>query len=318
MGASFAIGLAALNTGNNLLYLILAMMLSFLAISGVLSEQTMRQVALRREVPRRIFAAAPASFGVCLVNRKRWLASYALHLSEANPSGGPGCSQFFLKLAPLARESWQYPLTFPRRGSHQLPGLRLSTRYPFGLVTKISRPLLAGPVLVFPAVRRLAPGEIPAELDSGCRKRDRRGQGPGLHNLRPYRPGDDPRLLHWKTSARAGDLMVKELEDEGRQRVRLVVEDPAPDTPPDVVETNLSLAASLAAHALGGGIPLQLVTAAGATEFGQGESHLDRILEHLALYEPPAGPRGLSIPGEPAPAIRIRLDAPPAGSGLRA
>lgn len=310
IGASFAVGLAATNTGNNLLYLILAMMLSFMAISGVLSEQTMRHLRLHREVPRRLFAGAPASFRVWLVNRKRRLPSYALHLTETDPSGGGRtASHFLLKVAPQGREAWQYALTFPSRGRHYLPGLRMLTRFPFGLFAKVSRPILADPVLVYPAVRALAPEEIPAALDPGWRERDRRGQGAGLHNLRPYRPGDDPRLLHWKTSAKTGDLMVKELEDEDCLRIRLVVEDPTPETLSTALEANLSYAASVAAHAIRLGSQVELLTADGSTGFGQGESHLDRILERLALYDAPARPRPLAIPAEPGRSAHIRLDA---------
>src|SRR3990172_1019539 len=106
MGASFAVGLAATNTGNNLLYLILAMMLSFVAISGILSEQTMRHLRLQRELPRRLFAGVPASFRVSLVNRKRRLPSYAVHLSESDPAGDRTASHFLLKVAPQGRETW--------------------------------------------------------------------------------------------------------------------------------------------------------------------------------------------------------------------
>ena len=303
IGASLAVGLAATNTGNNLLYLILAMMLSFMSISGVLSEQTMRHVRLQRELPRRLFAGSAVPIRVWLVNRKRRLPSYALHLREAD------ASHFLLKVPPQGREAWQYTLTFPRRGRQDLPGLRMTTRFPFGLFAKVSRPILADPVLVYPALRALAPGEVPAALGPGWRERDRRGQGASLRNLRPYRPGDDPRLLHWKTSAKAGDLMVKELGDEERPRVRLVVEDPAPGTPPDLIEANLSYAASLAAHALRLGSQVQLATAEGSTGFGQGEPHLDRILERLALYEAPAAPRPLASPEE-GRTVHIRLDAP--------
>lgn len=309
IGASFAVGLAATNTGNNLLYLILAMMLSFVAISGVLSEQTMRRLRLQRELPRRLFAGVPASFRVWLVNRKRRLPSYAVHLTEADPAGGRTAGHFLLKVAPQGREPWQYALTFPSRGWHYLPGLRMLTRFPFGLFAKVSRPILADPVLVYPTVRALAPEEIPAALESGWKERDRRGRGAGLHNLRPYRAGDDPRLLHWKTSAKAGDLMLKELEDEDRPRVRLVVEDPAPATPSAAIEANLSYAASVAAHATRLGCMVELATAEGSTGFGQGESHLDRILERLALYEAPAAPRPPAVPAEPGRAVHIRLDA---------
>lgn len=307
IAASFAVGLAATNTGNNLLYLILAMMLSLMAVSGVLSEQTMRHLRLQREMPGRLFAGVAATFGLQLLNRKRRLPSYALHLSEPDPAGGRPASQFFLKVAPQGRATWRYALTFPRRGRHRLPGLRILTRFPFGLFAKISRPILPDTVLVYPALRSLAPDEIPAVLDPGWRQRDRRGHGAGLHNLRQYRPGDDPRLVHWKTSAKAGDLMLKELEDEDRPRLRLVLEDPPPRTPPAVLEGNLSYAASLAAHAIHRGAQVQLVTAEGATDFGEGEAHLDRILERLALYEAPAAPRPLSIPGQNAPAIHIAL-----------
>ncbi len=310
IGASFAVGLAATNTGNNLLYLILAMMLSFMVISGVLSEQTMRHLRLERVRPRRLFAGVPASFGVRLTNRKRRLPSFALHLSEADPAGDRTASHFLLKVPPQGRETWQYSLTFPRRGLHYLPGLRILTRFPFGLFAKVSRPILPDPILVYPALRALAPDEIPAALDPGWRERDRRGHGASLRNLRPYRPGDDPRLLHWKTSAKAGDLMVKELGDEERPRVRVVVEDPEPGGPPDVIEANLSYVASLAAHVVRRGSQVDLTTADGSTGFGQGEAHLDRILERLALYEAPAASRPMATSMESERAVRVRLDVP--------
>jgi uncharacterized protein (DUF58 family) len=303
------LGLAATNTGNNLLYLILAMMLSFLAISGVLSEQTMRHIRLERQRPRRLFAGVPASFGVRLTNRKRRLPSFALHLSEADPAGGRAARHFLLKLPPLGCETWQYSLTFPRRGMHYLPGLRMLTRFPFGLFAKVSRPMLPDPVLVYPLLRALAPGEIPAALDPGWRERDRRGQGASLRNLRPYRPGDDPRLLHWKTSAKAGDLMVKELGEEDRPRIRVLVEDPAPGASPDVIEANLSYAASLAAHGIRLGSQVDLTTADGSTGFGEGEAHLDRILDRLALYEAPTSARLLAIPMESGRVVHVRLDS---------
>ncbi len=318
IGASFAVGLAATNTGNNLLYLILAMMLSFMAVSGVLSEQTMRRIRLQRELPSRLFAGAPASFRLWLTNRKRRLPSYALHLTEADPAGGRTASHFLLKVSPQRREIWQYVLTFPRRGRHCLPGVRLLTRFPFGLFAKVSRPILPDPVLVYPAIRPLANGEVPAALTPGWRERDRRGHGAGLHNLRPYRPGDDSRLLHWKTSAKAGDLMVKELEDEDRPQVCLIVEDPEPATPPGVVEDGISYAASIAAFAIRREYQVQLVTTQGSTGIGQGEAHLDRILERLALYEAPAAARRLAIPREPGRTIRIRLDDRRAGSTAQA
>lgn len=307
IGTTFAVGLAATNTGNNLLYLILAMLLSFMAVSGVLSEQAMRRVRLQREMPRRLFAGVPATFGVRLTNGKRRLPSYALQVTEPDPSGAPAPLHFFLKVGPQAREGWTYPLTFPRRGRQNLPGLRLSTRFPFGWFVKRSRPIHGRPVLVYPAVHPLAPDDVPPALEPGRRERRRRGRGAGLYNLRPYRPGDDPRRLHWKTSARTGALIVAEHEEEERLRICLILEDPGPDAAAHQVEADLSYAASVAAHAIGLGALVGLATAEDFTDFDTGEAHLDRMLERLALYAPPAAPRPLPVVPGAAREVRVRL-----------
>jgi uncharacterized protein (DUF58 family) len=313
IGATFVAGLAATNTGNNLLYLILAMMLSFMAASGLLSEQTMRHIRLQRELPPRIFAGTPATFGVRLSNRKRHVPSYALRLAEADPAGGPEAFGFFLKVAPQGRENWLYSLTFPRRGWQYLPGLRLFTLFPFGLFAKTGRPVLADPVLVYPAVRLLGPDEITAVLEAGWRERYRRGRGAGLFNLRPYHPGDDPRLVHWKTSARTGELILKELEEEDRPQIRLIVEDPSPGTPLEAIEADVSYLASLAAHAIRQGASVELRTAEGSSDLGAGEVHLDRILECLALYEAPETPRPMRAVEDAGREVRLRLGTRGAG-----
>ena len=53
---TFGVGFAALNTGNNLLYLVLSLMLAFLVLSGVFSESTLRGIRVRRRLPREFFA----------------------------------------------------------------------------------------------------------------------------------------------------------------------------------------------------------------------------------------------------------------------
>ena len=368
ISATLVVGLAATNTGNNLLYLILAMMLSFTVISGVLSEQALRRVHLRRGMPDRLFAGTPATFSVGLTNGKRRLPSYALYVAEPDPGGRTTPMRFFLKVGPQACEGWTYSLMFPRRGRQPLPGLRLFTRFPFGLFTKSSRPLqnqqvlvyplvrplarhevpaalepgwrerhrrgrqrLPGlrlftrfpfglftkssrpiqtqPVLVYPAVRPLARAEVPAALESGWRERHLRGRGAGLYNLRQYRPGDDPRLLHWKTSARTGDLVLREHEAEERPQVRMILEDPAPGAAAEAVEKDLSYAASVAAYAIRRGAAVELVTGDGVLPFDTGEAHLDRVLEWLAVYAPPAAPRLVRSLGTAAREVRMRLGA---------
>jgi uncharacterized protein (DUF58 family) len=121
--------------------------------------------------------------------------------------------------------------------------------------------------------------------------------------------------VHWRTSARTGELILKELEEEDRPQIRLIVEDPLPGTPTEAVEADLISVASLAAHAIRQGASLELLTAEGSSGPGAGEVHLDRILERLALYLVPDAPRPLRAVGEAGREVRFRLGARGAGRG---
>ena len=311
MGITLALGLVTFTAGVNLLYLMLAMMLSFLLCSGILSELTMRGLVIRQLPPRRIYAERPAPYRVHIRNAKRAIPSYALSVDQRVAGEGGRAGHYLLKLSPGENAVLEDSLTIGRRGRQRLPRVRVSTRFPFGLFTKTWRLPVEDSILVFPAVRSLTLPQRGALAQARPADRDgaRRGKSAGLHSLRSYHPGDDPRLIHWKTSARVGALMLKELEDEDRPRISLVVEDPAPATSADLVEANISLAASMAVHAFHRGWEVVLVLADSRTEPGSDESHLDRVLERLALYEAPGEPRPLPAAG--AAEIRVKLDAPP-------
>jgi uncharacterized protein (DUF58 family) len=302
MAAAFSLGLAATNTGNNLLYLLFAMLLGFITISGFLSEQAHRGLEVRRVFPGVVHAGTPAYFGLALTNRKRRIPSFSLHLEEADPASGTLQRQYLLRLGPREDSTWMYPLVFPRRGPQRLSGYRVWTRFPFGLFTKATRLRDPAEVLVLPAVYPLRGRSRGTPWRNGERPLPRRGHGTELHALRDFRPGDDPRLIHWKSTARLGRLILRELEDEGAQRLRLVLGDAVPGALEEAVERDISLAASLAAHWVGRGGEVQLVLPDGETPWGNEPRHLRRILEALALFRadqrrparPAPGPAGVT------------------------
>jgi uncharacterized protein (DUF58 family) len=305
--ATMALGFSAINTGNNLLYLLLSMLLGTIVVSGLLSEQSLRQVRLTRVVPREIFAGEPAVVGCIVENGKRLLPSFSLVLEVA---GAPP-RVFYVPRLDAGRHwlhSWE--ARFPRRGRQRLAAARLMTRFPFGLFLKASRPLSLEEFLVYPAVRPLTAEDLRGLGGMGGERERRRGRGTDLYNLRDYRWGDDPRLIHWKSTAKSGALMVRELEAEAALRVRLRLEPPPAAVDPERLEAALSRAASLAAHLIAQGSSVE-VTGAVRVPPGAGETHRRRILEALALYEPApdgapraAGGRG----GDEAGAVReIRI-----------
>ena len=160
------LGVAAINTGNNLLYLLVSLLLSLIVVSGVLSEQSMRGVHLEAEIPEEIYAGAPALFGALVQNGKRWLTSYSVTL-ELLARGGPARFIYVPRLEAGAERFVTWEVTLPARGRHRLAGLRLTTRFPFGLFVKASRVMLEADVLVFPAVQPISAEALQRLVGSG-------------------------------------------------------------------------------------------------------------------------------------------------------
>jgi uncharacterized protein (DUF58 family) len=281
LGAALALGFAAMNTGNNLLYLLASLLLALVVVSGVLSEQSMRQLRLSAVVPEEIYAGRPVLLGVRVVNRKRWLTSYSVTLRA-------GDRRLYLDRLAAGEETlltWEG--TFAARGRVELPGVRVTTRFPFGLFAKSGRPIPVGEAIVFPAVRLIDPAGRRHLTAGGTRSLHRRGRGHDLHNLREYRAGDDRRLIHWRSTARTGTLIVRELEAETAAATRIaLVGDGTRDAAR--LEAAMSEAASLAVHLLGTGAAVELVGPGLHVPPGRGRVHQRRLLTALALYDPRA------------------------------
>src|SRR5581483_8029871 len=122
-----------------------------------------------------------------------------------------------------------YPLLLTRRGRHRFEGVKVITRFPFGLISKAAALPLTSDVLVYREIRPL-PGESARELTAIGREQPmpRRGHGSALYNLRDYHSGDDSRAIHWKTSARQSRLIVREAEAEDQRSVTIALATAAP------------------------------------------------------------------------------------------
>lgn len=125
--------------------------------------------------------------------------------------------------ATALRPSWT--LRFPRRGLHHLPPLVLGTRLPLGLVMARRSVGTGAEILVLPArghLRRRARELLDAHVGSGGLAQ--RHEGEDLAHLRPYRPGDHPRSVHWRATARTGRLVVAERETPQHRDVTVVLD----------------------------------------------------------------------------------------------
>jgi uncharacterized protein (DUF58 family) len=280
--AAVGVGFAAVTTANNLLYLLEAMLLGLVVVSGLLSEMSMRGLRLALRVPDEVFAGRPALFAVHVVNGKHRLPSYSLALSA------PGHGEI-VRYLPRLRAGEErliaWETTFPSRGRERLPALRVTTRFPFGLFAKGAPVMVDAEIVVYPALR-----PVPADLWRRARgtifaSPHRAGRGHGLRNLREYRSGDDPRLIHWRLSAKRRVLVVRELEEETALDAQLVLTGRGAREI-GRREAALSEAGALARALLRAGAAVALAGPGIDVPSGRGREQERRILTALALYDP--------------------------------
>ena len=202
---------------------------------------------------------------------------------------------------------------FPARGRERLPALRVTTRFPFGLFAKSAPVAVGAEIVVYPALRPVTPDAWRRAQGAVFTSPRRTGHGHGLRNLREYRAGDDPRLIHWRLSAKRRELVVRELEEETALDARLVLVGTGARNA-DGRERGLSEAASLARALLRAGGGVALAGPGLDVPMGRGHEHERRLLTALALYDPlgPSAsgpPLGLERrPRTGGREIRIHLD----------
>jgi uncharacterized protein (DUF58 family) len=288
-------GVAAINTGTNLLYLILAMLLSLIVVSGMLSEVNVKGLRISRRMPPYVFAGEEVRIAIVLTNPRRYVPSFAIEVREsAGPfaeGGGRGEGPLVavFRLDPGERRPLFYAATLPRRGVFALDGFVLATRFPFGFFTKFARADLPAELVVFPTPRELAKEAVRAlgRADDRPRPKPFHNAPDEFRATREYRSGDNPRFIHWRSSARRRRLVVKEFEPRATR------------TSAVVLDADTGLAGEEAVRAIDRGTTL----AASLVE------HLTRQGERpelaLALH---GGPRGPAV-GRRAPEV-VRFGAP--------
>jgi uncharacterized protein (DUF58 family) len=285
---TIGIGLAAINTGNNLLYLLLGWLLSLIIASGALSDVSMRGLHVTRRPPGRLHANRPFLMEIAVENLKGKLASYSVEIEDLVGGRPLDKKCYFLKVPPGRTQRTSYRHTFPRRGLVRMDGFRIATKFPFALFHKSRDVDEPGEVLVFPEVRPMSPPPPRARRlgDAALARIGRRGE---FFGLREYRDGDDRRAIHWRSSARSGRLLVREYEEEAQRRATILVDNSLPEGAhealEDALEEAISLAASLASSYIHLGYAVRLVARGAAVPFSAGELQLTRVLKALALLE---------------------------------
>lgn len=223
----FLIILAALNTGNNLLFLILASMLAGILVSGVLSRMVLTGVGLKMELPEHIFAEQAVPAMVELRNVKEWLPSFSVRVVDgSNKERGNILSRpvYFPYIPRKSAAKQKVELQFARRGVYRQEAFGLRTRFPFGFLEKTRKVESPLEIVAYPPVGPTEKLYEVLPLVSGEMESYVRGRGHDLYSLREYLSTDSARFVDWKASAKTGTMMVREFAREDERRVLLVLD----------------------------------------------------------------------------------------------
>ncbi len=275
---TLGVGLGALNTGNNLLYLVLGLLLAMVVVSGVLSERCLRDLTVRRIGSDGAFAGEPFAFRWAL-KRRAGLAFALVLTEEDSPLSGEGRVPYLQ--GGGAEHVVRADLTAPRRGPIPLTGVRVTTTWPLGLFAKTRTFALEGTLLVYP--RRSYACREPGEATTGPvgesgNPRSLDGTG-DLAGLRELGANEDARRVHWLKSASAGKLLRVEREREERRTYVLSVEAGLAD---EALERRCEEVAALAHQLLEAGNEVGLEAGGQQLRPAAGTAQEVRILRALA------------------------------------
>jgi len=307
----FCVSVALLGAGLvqqvNLILLVFTLSAGPFLASIFGGRATLHRLDVQRRVPSYVFSGDPLFIEYTLENGRRWFAALALFVEDLlipvdrSVPGSATVMQrvFFARVAAGERARIRWQGASPGRGRYAFRELDLGTRSPFGLVEHRAVIALADEMLVYPKIGRLTRRwyllQRQATENRRGQRHDRSAQQVEYHGLRGYRSGDSPRWIHWRTSARRGELMVKEFEQQSEQDLAILIDPWLPRTKAspeqrEAMELAISFAATLCVETCRHqGRRLALGWTGQAPGVRQGPASvklLHELLEQLAIMKP--------------------------------
>ncbi len=271
------VGFSAWNTGNNLLFLVLSVLLAAMIVGFLTGALMLRKLNVKLRFSDVIFADEPSPISVEITNNKRLLPAYSVIVdirgtdrerakdADKIEAAFPKRIASRLTQAPIVRRTVGYvamvtarstaesrvETIFERRGRFLIRDFEVVTRFPFGFY-RHRRRLNADEKELFVLPKKV-PIDLPSQLlqaDGKLSTANRRGHDGELLSLRAYTAADERRRIDWKATARTANLTVRELSaDEGRRvavvfdRDLLLTKDDEADT--KRFDNGVSMAASM-------------------------------------------------------------------------
>jgi uncharacterized protein (DUF58 family) len=302
-GLTLVVYFSALNRNQPLIWGVAAVLSASLVIGFAWPHWLVSRLTVRRKGPGKAAEGKVISLDVTVENRG-WLPRFMVEVVDRLPFVGAGkghapgnVSLGLIGYIPSRdRRGFQVSLVCEKRGQYQLGPVGLSTSFPLGLAeARRGRREGLSALIVYPEIFPIAAWPLQGAPNLINRGEHLLPSGAGsaeFRSLREYRRGDNPRHVHWATTARLSQLMVKEYDPLASPCLYLVL-DLAVDANVGqgkhaTLEYAVKIAASLARLACDNGMPVRLAgqgKQAINVSAGQGEAHFGEILDLLAVVD---------------------------------
>lgn len=305
-GASFIAIMIVLFIGSNLapsniMMMVFCVMASAFVVNGWLTFTMLRGAHLHRELPDRVMAGETFSIPVTFENRNKRLSAWLMTVRDSILHAGVILRPeiLFVRIPPRSHRMGAYQFCPMKRGMYEFTHINTFTRFPLGLVERGVGRDAHQKLFVYPRLGHLKPDwrrQMLHSIEMVSNSRPNKGSfNDEMHRIREFRPGDDRRRVHWRTSARMNELMVCEYQ-ECRDRDLLVIVDgwlPIRPTEPQAeqFEKGLRFATTICMSYLQSSRQSSLsVTLIGKETYHwdgkTGTQHADSLLDAFALLEP--------------------------------
>lgn len=280
---------------TNMLMFVFAMMIGPWVLNGWIAFSMLRRTKAKRVLPHRAMAGEMVSVEFEVANRKWLLSSWLLEARDqvSHVRDRFQSSTLFARVPPGQSRRGHYFVRFSQRGEYSFGPLELTTHFPLGLV---ERGLLFNDfakLIVHPRVGRMT-SRWRSDLWNATELAEQRRMRAGLFDdefqrIREYRVGDNPKAIHWRTTARRGELMVREFQQTRDRDLVLLVELWQPAQPTTADLDRVELAISFAATVLHENLRqsrearLRMIVVGSQTFAWDHLSSLEQALDQLAL-----------------------------------
>ncbi|MCZ6787737.1 MAG: DUF58 domain-containing protein [Planctomycetota bacterium] len=261
-------------------------------LSAVVTALSVGRLEAHRALPKRVFAGSPFTVRLKVTNVSRFRPAFGLTFRDALQKRSPGqatCGPVVPLLPPGASASLIYESRIHRRGVYPIDYALAATRYPFGLFEAQRLVRSPGRIIVLPQLGKLqrrARRELAHRAAQPRVRRMTQLHKEEFHSIREYRPGDNPRHIHWRTSAHVMKLMRRELQGEASAHLTVLLDTFVGGGHAEIrrrhFERAVSCAATLLVDAARRGRPATLIQVGGKVGHSGDPSGAMRTLDVLA------------------------------------